>query len=59
MNVIADFAGDALTAAAHAARAAAVPLAAAPRAQKDQALHAAAAAIRARAGEIQIGRAHV
>ncbi len=52
MNAIADIAADALNAAARAARAAAVPLAAAPRAQKDQALLAAAAAIRVRAGEI-------
>ena len=52
MNAIADRSAEALNAAAHAARAAAVPLAAAPRAIKDQALRAAAAAIRARAGEI-------
>ena len=52
MNVITDRSADALNAAARAARAAAVPLAAAPRATKDRALLAAAAAIRARAGEI-------
>lgn len=52
MNALADIAADALNAAAKAARAAAVPLAAAPRAQKDQALLAAAAAIRAAAGKI-------
>ena len=52
MNVITDRSADALNAAARAARAAAVPLAAAPRAMKDRALLAAAAAIRARAGEI-------
>ena len=52
MNVITDRSADALNAAARAARAAAVPLAAAPRAIKDRALLAAAAAIRARAGEI-------
>jgi len=52
MNALPDLAAEALNAAAHAARAAAVPLAAAPRARKDQALLAAARAIRARAGEI-------
>ena len=52
MNAIGDLAATALNAAAHAARAAAVPLATAPRALKDRALLAAAAAIRARAGEI-------
>ena len=52
MNAIADRSAEALNAAAHAARVAAVPLAAAPRAIKDHALRAAAAAIRARAGEI-------
>ncbi|MBC7432838.1 MAG: gamma-glutamyl-phosphate reductase, partial [Rubritepida sp.] len=52
MNAIADRSAEALNAAAHAARAAAVPLPAAPRAIKDHALRAAAAAIRARAGEI-------
>lgn len=52
MNAVTDHAADALNAAATAARAAAVPLAAAPRTVKDRALRAAAAAIRARAGDI-------
>jgi xanthine/CO dehydrogenase XdhC/CoxF family maturation factor len=47
MNALPDLAVEALNAAAQAARAACVPLAAAPRAQKDKALLAAAAAIRA------------
>jgi glutamate-5-semialdehyde dehydrogenase len=47
MNALPDLAAEALNAAAQAARAACVPLAAAPRAQKDKALLAAAAAIRA------------
>ncbi len=52
MNAQPNTAAEALHAAAQAARAAAVPLSSAPRAQKDRALLAAASAIRASAGKI-------
>lgn len=52
MNALPDTAAEALNAAGQAARAACVPLAAASREQKDKALLAAAAAIRASAGKI-------